>query len=173
MIVLFNQLIAGGVIRGIKLLATSQFDKYDGIFRYYVSAPIGNHIYDKLRNPLGVQELSHSEPFISKKPYVLEYKHNLDALVHDFETEEKNEREIDLAVAWEIGSEWRKRFHVTSLLDFDNLQHRPFHGLTHVFNDENSGDRRFYAVILGELIDFLNDADGVQADQKKKYGTIL
>jgi hypothetical protein len=171
-IVLTNQLIAGGVIRGIKLLATSQYEKYDGIFRYFVSEPLANHVFDKDRNPLGVQELSQSEAMTSRKPYVLEYKHNLDALISDFETEEKNERDIDLAVAWDIGSEWKKRFHVTSLLDLDNIQHRPFHGLTHVFNDDNSGDRRFYAIILSELVAYLNDVDGIQIKQKEKYGTI-
>ncbi|MCK4625245.1 MAG: ATP-binding protein [Phycisphaerae bacterium] len=171
-IVLFNQLIAGGVIRGIKLLATSQHEKYDSIFRYYVSEQLANHVFDKERNPLGVQELRHNEPYRSK-PYVLEYKYNLDALIQEFETEEKHEEDVNLLVAWDIGSEWRRRYVVTSLLALDNIQHRIFHGLTHIFRDENSGDIRFYGIILSELIDYLNDVDGVQEFHRDTYGETI
>ena len=104
------------------------------------------------------------------KPYVLEYKHSLDALIQEFEAEEKTEGDVDLVVAWEIGSEWRRRYTVTSLLDLDNIQHRPFHGLTHIFRDENSGDTRFYATILRELVEYLADMNGVQERQKELYG---
>ena len=38
-----------------------------------------------------------------------------------------------------------------SLLDVSSIQHRPFHGITHVFRDVNSGDVRFYGIILSEL----------------------
>jgi hypothetical protein len=170
-IVLFNQLIAGGVIRGVRLLATSSHNQYDGIFRYFVNEPLKNHLFDKTTNPLGVQELRHDEPF-SSKPYVLEYKHNVDALIQEFETEEKSEQHLDLVVAWDIGDEWKKRYSVTSLLNLDNLQHREFHGLTHIFRDERTGDTRFHAVILSELIEYLNDVAGVQPAQREKYGDV-
>jgi hypothetical protein len=55
-------------------------------------------------------------------------------------------------------------------LDLDNLQHREFHGLTHIFRDERTGDTRFQAIILSELIAYLNDVDGVQVIQQSKYG---
>ncbi|MFZ3332008.1 MAG: hypothetical protein WA197_15340, partial [Candidatus Acidiferrales bacterium] len=58
-IVLFNQLLAGGVIRGIKLLATSAHQQYDGIYRYSVKPPLENHIFDKDSNPLGVPTMQH------------------------------------------------------------------------------------------------------------------
>jgi hypothetical protein len=167
-IVLFNQLLAGGVIRGIKLLAASTHQKYDGIYRYAVE----NQVFDKNFNPLGVPEMHHQEEYTSK-PYVLEYKHNVDALIQEFESQEKNEADISLVVAWDIGTEWRKRYSVTSLLDIDNIQHRPFHGLTHIFRDQNSGDVRFYGVVLSELIDCLNDFDGSQKEQRSKYGEVL
>ena len=35
-VVLFNQLLAGGVIRSIELMAASTFVKYDGVFRIRV-----------------------------------------------------------------------------------------------------------------------------------------
>ena len=168
-IVLFNQLIAGGVIRGMRLLATSAHQQYDGIYRFFVNEPLANHRFDKATNPLGVQELKHDKAFTSK-PYVLEYKHNVDALIQEFENEEKTEAHVNLVVAWVIGEQWKKRYAVTSLLDLSNLQHREFHGLTHIFRDERTGDTRFYGIILSELIQYLHDVDGAQEVQHKKYG---
>jgi hypothetical protein len=171
-IVLFNQLIAGGVIRGLKLMATSSHLKYDGVYKYSVKEPLQNHIFDRDTNPLGVQTLQFDQPYISK-PYVLEYKHSVDALIEEFENQEKREGDVNLVVAWDIGTEWKKRYSVTSLLDLENIQHRPFHGVTHVFRDHNSGDVRFYGIILSELVEYLNDCDASQVDQKSKYGEVL
>jgi hypothetical protein len=168
-IVLFNPLIAGGVIRGINLLATSQVKQYDGVYKYVVKEPFGNHKFDKENNPLGVNELHFKAEHVSP-PKILEYKYNLDALFHEFESEYKNEKDIHLAIAWEMGSEWKKNYDVTSLLDLENLHQRDFHGLTHVMN---SGTTRFHVVILKELIDYLNDVDGVQEYHQKKYGDDL
>ena len=171
-VVLFNQLLAGGVIRGIKLLAASAHQQYDGIYRYAVKPPEANHVFHKDTNPLGVQGMQHEGEYASK-PYVLEYKHNVDALIQEFESEEKNEADVNLAIAWDIGTEWKKRYSVTSLLDTNNIQHRPFHGLTHIFRDQISGDIRFYAIILSELVACLNDFDGTEQEQRSKYGEPL
>ena len=171
-VVLFNQLIAGGVIRGIKVMASSTHKQYDGVVRYFINEPLTNHIFNKDTNPLGVLELQHSEGFFSK-PHILEYKHNLDALIQEFESSEKNEANVNLVIAWDIGTEWKKRYAVTSLLDLDNLQHRAFHGLTHVFYDDVSGTKRFDAIFLKELIEYLNDVDGSQKTQKERYGGVL
>jgi hypothetical protein len=171
-IVLFNQLIAGGVIRGLKLMATSSHQQYDGVYRYSVKNPIENHTFDRVTNPLGVPDVQLKGEYTSK-PYVLEYKHNVDALIQEFENQEKNESDVNLVVAWEIGSEWKRRYAVTSLLDVNNIQHRPFHGVTHIFRDQNSGDVRFYGIILSELVEALNDFDGSQAKQVLRYGETL
>lgn len=168
-IVLFNQLIAGGVIRGIKLLATSQVKQYDGVYKFVVRDPLDNHVFDKEKNPLGVEEMHFSTEHISP-PKILEYKYNLDALIHEFESEYKNEKDIHLAITWEMGDEWKKNYDATSFLDLENLHQRDFHGLTHVLD---SGTTRFYVIALKELILFLNDVDGVQEYQKSKYGDDL
>lgn len=168
-IVLFNQLIAGGVIRGINLLATSQVKQYDGVYKYVVKEPFGNHEFDKVNNPLGVDDLHFQTEHVSP-PKILEYKYNLDALFREFESEYKHEKDIHLAIAWEMGEEWKKNYDVTSLLDLENLHQRDFHGLTHVLD---SGTTRFHVVILKELIDYLNDVDGVQKYHHKKYGDDL
>jgi hypothetical protein len=167
-IVLFNQLIAGGVIRGLRLMATSQHDQYDGVFRYSVTPPEKNHMYDKDTNPLGVLELTSKEGFVSS-PRVLEYKFNLDALIQEFENGEKNDKDIELAVVWDAGDEWRKHYAITSLLDLNNLHHRSVHGLTHVVRDDTSGEARFFLVALSELIQYLEDFDGAQAFQRERY----
>lgn len=165
-IVLFNQLIAGGVIRGIRLLATSQSMKYDGVFKYYIREPFENHEFEKDQNPLGVQNLDYSDE-ITSVPYILEYKYNVDALIQEFETEEKQERDINLIVSWDLGESWKRNYEVTSLLDLDNLHHRQFHGLTHILD---SGTTQIQAIILKELIEYLNDVDSVQTYHSVKYG---
>jgi len=168
-VVLFNQLIAGGVIRGINLLATSQVKQYDGIFKFVVKNPLQNHVYNKENNPLGVEELHHSSEFTSP-PKVLEYKYNLDALIREFESEYKSEKDIHLAITWEMGTEWKKNYEAISYLDLDNLHQRDFHGITHLLT---SGNTKFHVIVLKELMEYLNDVDGVQEFQKEHYGDDL
>lgn len=167
-IALFNQLIAGGVIRGIQLVSTSSHDKYDGVLRFRITDPTELHLYDARSNPLGIQEITQAGVC---EPCVLEYKHSLDALIAEFENGEKTESDIQLAVCWETGTQWPKRYAVTSLLDTDNLQHRHFHGLTHIFLSDNTGERRFYAVVLSELLQYLQDPVKSQMAQREKYGS--
>lgn len=164
-IVLFNQLIAGGVIRGIKLLATSQTQQYDGVFKFIIRDPLSNHEYNKESNPLGVQQLQYNKEYTSP-PKILEYKFNIDALIREFESEYKSEKEIHLAIAWELGSECQRNYDVVSLLDLDNLHLRDYHGITHILS---SATTKFYVIVLKELIDYLNSVDGVQEYHRKTY----
>lgn len=165
---LFNQLLAGGVIRGVKLMATSQHQQYDGIFRFYLKAPIENHIFNKEKNPLGIEKISASNEYESA-PEILEYKYSFDGLFEEIEKGEKSEKHIGLVVAWEMGRYWPKRYAITPLLDFSNIQHRYFHGGTHIIRDGASGDTVFPAIILSELISYINNPDGVQDYQRKTY----
>jgi hypothetical protein len=166
-VALFNQLLAGGVIRGIKVLSTSQHQQYDGIFRYLLKAPLENHRFNLESNPLGLEE-SQLKEYLSA-PEVLEYKYSMEALLEEIEKGEKMERHIHLVVAWEMGASWSKRYTITSLLDLDNLQHRFFHGGTHLIKDESTGDRVFAAIILSELVAYVNDPAAVQQYHKKTY----
>lgn len=165
---LFNQLLAGGVIRGIKIMSTSQHQKYDGIYKFWIKKPFENHIFDKEKNPLGIEKNKYNDEFISA-PNILEYKYCFDALLEEFEKEEKNERDIKLVVAWTMGEEWKKRYEITPLLHFDSYHHRPFHGATHIFKSSTTNDIVFYGIILDELIDYINDPKKVQEEQKKRY----
>ena len=163
---LFNQLLAGGVIRGIKIMATSQHQKYDGIYKIWIKKPFENHYFDKIKNPLGIEKNKFEDEFTSA-PMILEYKYCFDALLEEFEKEEKNERDIKLVVAWTMGTEWGKRYIVTPLLYFENYHHRPFHGATHIFKNSMTNDITFYGIILDELIEYINDPEGAQEKQKK------
>jgi len=165
---LFNQLLAGGVIRGIKIMSTSQHKKYDGIFKLCLKKPFENHVFDKEKNPLGIEKIKVKKELFSP-PKILEYKYSFDALLEEIENEDKNQGGIDLVIVWEMGNEWEKRYGIIPLLHFDNIQHRTFHGGTHIVTDSFTGDFAFHLIILKELIDYINDPEKVQEYQQKKY----
>lgn len=166
-IVLFSQLLAGGVIRGIHLLATDQHSMYDGVCRYSYDDPTELHYFDATANPLGIQSEPDFKPI--SRPFVLEYKYNLDSLWDDFDNEEKDERDINLVVSWTMGDRWKERYTITSFLNKDNIHHRPVHGLTHAFYDDHTGEERFHGVILEELIAYLQDPAVAQEYQIDTY----
>ena len=53
-IALFHQVIAGGIIRGIKVMATNERLTYDGLFRISFDLEISQYLYDEQKNPLGL-----------------------------------------------------------------------------------------------------------------------
>jgi hypothetical protein len=53
-VALFHQLLAAGVVRGFRVLATSGNQRYDGVFRIQVSEPTQKFVYDAHTNPLGI-----------------------------------------------------------------------------------------------------------------------
>jgi hypothetical protein len=164
---LFNQLIAGGVIRGIKVMSASQHKKYDGLWRGYMKKPYENYLFDKAKNPLGIEAATPSE--FESPPYVLEYKYSFDALLEEIEQGEKDQSTINLVICWEMGKTWKKRFSITPLLHFSNVHHRDIHGVTHLVQDSTTGQHVFRAVVLKELIDYINDPDAVQKYQEQTY----
>ncbi|GAB6615695.1 MULTISPECIES: ATP-binding protein [Bacillus] len=179
-IVLFSQLIAGGIIRGLKVMSTSQFNQYDGIFKYYYSEPSQNHIFKEDSNPLGIKEKIWQDSFKNFKespsstesttsPKILEYKYNLNSLWEDFNNKEKSEKNINLVISWEIGDKWLGKYTVVSYLDLTNIDDRKIHGVTHSFHDPDTHELKFNAIILSELIDYLNDINSVQEYHKKHY----
>ncbi|NVO22636.1 ATP-binding protein [Donghicola mangrovi] len=165
-IVLFNQLIAGGVIRGLKLLHTSQSAQYDGVFRYAAEDPLDSYAYHEDENPLGVFEEQLTKTY-KTPPKVLEYKFCLDGLIREFESGDKHENDVDLAIFWDMGSEYEKEYTVLSYLDEQRTHHRTHHGLTHRLSSAHS---YFDVICLRELFDLLNDPDNAREYQEKKYG---
>ena len=168
-IVLFNQLIAGGVIRGIRIMSTSQHDQYDSLCRIVIEEPLVNHEYDQHTNPLGIKTTG-LKP-VESEPWVLEYKLNLDSLLHEFATEKKVEKDIKLVVCWEAGSDWKENYKVTSLLLPENVHHRPFHGATHLVSQAMTGTNAFFMVVLRDLVEYLNDPKGSVKSQQELFGS--
>ena len=171
-IALFNQLLAGGVIRGIRIMSTNEHFTYDGMFRIAIEKPFENYIYDEQINPLGVDKDSQifgdDELFISS-PKILEYKFSLDGLIEDIESDEKNTNDIDLVVAWETGELYQQNYYITSLIDPDNMYLREFHGVTHTMYNINSNQKELDLIILSELMDMLVDKNVAIERQKEKY----
>ncbi|MCJ7655929.1 MAG: ATP-binding protein, partial [Dehalococcoidia bacterium] len=167
-VALFNQLLAGGVIRGLKLMATSQHEQYDSICRFVLQDPVENHTFHKEKNPLGISGENITNTYVSA-PGILEYKYSFNGLVAEIENGDKDIRHIQLVVAWEMGNSWTSRYEITPLLHLDNLQHRYFHGGTHIVRNASTGETIFPAIILSELIDYINDPDSVQGYQKATY----
>ena len=171
-IALFNQLVAGGVIRGIRIMSTNERLTYDSLYRIILEEPIENHVHDNGSNPLGVQRDIIDEfkeiPFVSK-PRVLEYKFSLDGLIENIEDGSKNSNDIGLVVVWETGEDYQGNYQITSLLDENNLSLRQYHGLTHLMTNVNTGQKEIDLIVLKELIEFLNDPIKSQKEQTLKY----
>jgi len=172
-IALFNQLIAGGVIRGIRIMSTNERFTYYGLYKIVIEEPTSNHIYEKIKNPLGVSEeivneilegLPHG--FISR-PKVLEYKYSLDGLIEDLESGIKNSNDIGLVIAWKAGEQYKKSFIIQSLLIEDNIQLRQYHGVTHKLFDISTNESVADLILLEDLILYLNDPEISYIDQEK------
>ncbi len=168
-IALFHQLIAGGVIRGIKIMSTNEKFTYDGMYRVSFAPPKDHHVFDRKTNPLGVAVTDLQEEGFLSKPKILEYKFSLDGLIEDLESGDKNAKDIGLVVVWETGDLYQQKYSIVSLLDEDNLNERQYHGTTHIIQNYQTGAREMDLIVLSELVDYLNDPKGSVRRQKKKY----
>lgn len=169
-IALFHQLIAGGVIRGMNMMSTNERFTYDGLFKISFDLAPELYIYDEENNPLGVPDATARA--LSGKvtaPRILEYKFSLDGLVEDFDSQDKNIKDVDLCVAWSTGALYKEQYGIVSLLLPENADQRQYHGITHVLVDLESGAKYCDLIILSELIEFLNDAEGTAEAQRVKY----
>jgi hypothetical protein len=169
-VALFNQMLSSGVVRGIQILASSQYEQYDGLFRVAMRPPV-DRFTRSATNPLGVDSgmFDGQDEGLTFPVGVLEYKHSFDALVEEFQTQVKNANEVGLAVAWEMGEKWKADFRAVSCLLDENAHHRPFHGVTHILSHATSGLAAFPVVILKDLIAFLADPKTEAKRQRKVY----
>lgn len=158
-IALFNQFLSSGVIRGLQLMATSQHNTYDGLFRVRLETE-EESAFDANSNPLGIQRGTFDNFPVRSEPKILEYKFSVDGLMDDFDHEVKFPEHISLVVAWELGTQWREKFVATSLLDPNNVALRQVFGATHLLAHEN-GTGGFHVIILSDLIDYLRDSQAV------------
>lgn len=169
-IALFNQLIAGGVIRGIRVMSTNERFTYDGLFKIVFDLDADIYVYDADRNPLGVQpDVAEALHGRVTDPQILEYKYSLDGLVEDLDSHDKNIKDIDLCVAWETGALYSERYGITSVMIPENVDQRQYHGVTHILTDLESGAKLCDLIILSELTDMLNEPIATAEGQRTKY----
>jgi hypothetical protein len=102
-------------------------------------------------------------------PRVLEYKYSLDGLIEDFDSQDKNIKDIDLCIVWSTGTTYKQRYGITSLLLPENSDQRQYHGITHVLTDLDTSSKHCDLIVLSELIELLNDRDEALELQREKY----
>lgn len=170
-VALFNQMLSSGIVRGIQLLASSQSNQYDGLYRIRMSPPFDKFIRSD-ENPLGVdaEVFANMTDTVESPVRVLEYKHNLDALIEEFSTSEKVPNDIGLAVVWELGEKWKEQFTILSYLDEQNLHHRQFHGVTHSLSFPMQAQSAFEVIALHDLVKYLLNRDKESHRQAELYG---
>jgi len=170
-VALFNQMLSSGLVRGVQLIASSQYNQYDGLYRVRMDPPLNRYILCE-HNPLGIDEnhLDEERSYVTKTK-ILEYKYSLDGLVEELQSGVKDVKDIGLVVAWDMGRKWREMFDVTSLLDEDMVHHRQIHGTTHSFVQSVSGAHAFEAIILHDLVRYLKDPIAEQARQRDALNT--
>jgi hypothetical protein len=170
-IALFNQLIAGGVVRGIKIMSTNERTTYDSLYKIVISNNRELQLYDKVLNPLGVSEdvleemLIDRDEFVSD-PQVLEYKFSIDGLIEDIESGIKNTSDINLVVAWEAGEHYKDNYIIESLLVDGNESLRQYHGITHKLHSANTSEYVCDMILLKDLVMYLNNSDGFEELQE-------
>ena len=154
-------------------MATNERSTYDGLYRIVIEEPTENHIYNKEKNPLGIDEEiverfkeSSEDGFVSE-PNVLEYKFSLDGLVEDVENGLKNTNDIGLVVAWEAGELYKRNYYIESLLLEENISLRSYHGVTHRLRDISTSEYVSELILLKDLILYLCDYDKCIEFQEK------
>jgi hypothetical protein len=90
----------------------------------------------------------------------------LNGLIEELQSSVKDINDIGLVVVWEMGNKWREMFDVTSYLDNDTVHHRQIHGTTHSFTHSVSGIHAFEAIVLHDLVRYLDDPEAEVVRQR-------
>ena len=165
-VALFHELIGMGVLKGFNIFATSQSERYDSLFFMEYRAD-DNVLFHGDSNRLGINR-SHALPYTTE-PKVLEYKFDFDSLVRDFDKEEKFAKHIDLVVCWSIGTNYREKYYLQSLLIGDEGSSRNIHGATHQAFPVSSNQPEFELLVLDDLLRWIRDPADEEARQKRVY----
>lgn len=164
LVALFHELVGLGVIRGVRFLCTSEHDRYDGCYvTDYTS--MENHAFSAINNPFGV-----SQKLIAareSRPFILEYKYDLDGLIADFEKEAKHPKEINTIICWSVGNDFSSRYALRSYLVDDEGAGRQFFGATHSFWHERI--KLSEVICVSDLLKYLSDPDAVRAEHRTRF----
>lgn len=167
MVALLHELVGIEVVRGLKFFATSSNDRYDSLFCCVYNDD--SLLFLREGNRLGVSR-DLPRPYTSE-PKVLEYKYDFEALIGDFEKEEKYAKHVDLVVCWQASKGYREKFFLNSLLVGDEGTSRHFFGSTHQAYPIGGQNAEFEVMILDDLLKYIADPVGEEARQKAEYNT--
>jgi Histidine kinase-, DNA gyrase B-, and HSP90-like ATPase len=161
-VAIFHELVGMGVFPGIRFLCTTEVGRYDAC---YVAQYFSADLAFKAANPLGVKDTLIAQR--ETRPFVLEYKFDLDGLISDFAKEVKFQNEINCVVCWKIGDLYKERFTVRSYLVGQEGSSRQFYGATHSLWHEKI--RLCDVVCLHDLLRFFSDPDAVRAEHATRF----
>jgi len=164
-IALFHQLLGLQVLKGYRIFATSQSETYDCLYELDYPDDV-KFKFEKSGRPLGVADRYLNQ---STEPKVLEYKHDFDSLIDDFEQEVKSQAHIHLVICWSASKRYADRFYLKPLLVGDEGSERFHYGATHQAFPESSTEMAFEVIVLKDLLNFLADPLAEAARQKLLY----
>ena len=164
-IALFHQLLGMDVLKGYKILATSQNETYDSLYELHYPDE-SEFRFEREHRPLAVADRYVGD---STEPRVLEYKYDFDGLLDDIEQVVKSPTHIQLVVCWSASSRYRDKYYFKSLLVGDDGCERLHFGATHQAYADSSPEMAFEVVILKDLLSYLADPKAEEARQKHVY----
>jgi hypothetical protein len=164
LVAVFHELVGMGLIQGIRFLCTSEQDRYDGCYvAHYNSADL--HSFSAAKRPLGVSPKLIVQR--ESRPFVLEYKFDLDGLIADFEKEVKYPNEINAIVCWKIGDDYSARYNLRSYLVGEEGSGRQLYGATHSLWHERM--KLAEVICVSDLIRFIPDPEAVKAEHRTRF----
>jgi Histidine kinase-, DNA gyrase B-, and HSP90-like ATPase len=164
LVAVFHELVGMGVIQGVRFLCTSEQDRYDGCYvAHYTSSEV--HAFSLAKRPLGVN----SKLITSResRPFVLEYKYDLDGLIADFEKEVKHPNEINAVICWKIGDDYSAKYNLRSYLVGEEGAGRQLYGATHSLWHERI--KLAEIICVSDLMRFLNEPESVKAEHRTRF----
>lgn len=163
LVAFFHELVGMGVIKGVRFLSTSEHDRYDSCFIYQY---FDNSVrYDKQDNPLGVDARIISSR--ESRPFVLEYKFDLDGLIADFASDKKYQNEINAVVCWKVGTAYDEQFIVRSYMVGEEGSQRQFFGATHSIWHEKM--KLADVVCVYDLLRYFSEPEAVVAEHLTRF----
>jgi hypothetical protein len=164
-IALFHELLGMDVLKGYKILATSQSETYDSLYELHYPDNL-DFRFDRQCRPIGVADRYVGE---STEPRVLEYKYDFDGLLDDLEQEVKSQSHIHLVICWTASSRYRDKYYFKSLLVNEEGSERFHFGATHQAFADSSSEWAFEVIVLKDLLNYLTDRESEEARQKQVY----
>lgn len=163
-IALFHELVGMDIIRGLKFFSTGYNTRYDSLYKYHYAK---EHIFQIEKCFWGV------DPNIvpgESGALVLEYKYSYDSLLRDVEKDEKNPKDLNLVVCWELGTETKKLFDLSSYLTGHQGGTRETFGATHAaFSGAGRGTKTFEIICLSDFLEYYSDPKALIAKHEANF----